>query len=568
MMSRLAALAISLTLAAPLTVAAADLAVTQTSASPSYPSGSKGTYSTEVRNLDAGAVAGVTVDIRFGALSGTINVEDIDVDSAPPEFTCGAVYADAQGWHVPCSAASLPQGYAGTIVTKPTMTGSSGNMNVCASVGPTGADPNTANNSSCTAVTVTVPQANLTVSLSGSQEGSVPNGTTVTYTSPIANEGPDAASNATFSIRFTSLNGTINVTNIMVVSKPASFTCGAPFATAQGPTVNCTAATVPAGFSDSIVLSATITGNSGQMNVCNSFTSTTADPDPGVADCVAHTVTDAMADQSLTIVSSGAASVPSGTNSTYTISFRNDGPDAAASAVLSTVFTALSGTADFSNIQLVSKPAELTCAAPVATAQGPKIDCTAASLPNGYTGQVVFSATRTGAGNVEVCSTISAATQDPDTNGLVNGGCVTTTVTEPDPEPDPVTISLGGNTCPTATVGPGGSATTTVTISAAQGTNTTITLSSSNPAIATVPPTVTILAGQTSATFQITGVSVGSTTITATAPASVGGASVSCTANVEGRAAPEGTDIPALSPMALALTAVLLAVAGFVAMRT
>ena len=76
---------------------------------------------------------------------------------------------------------------------------------------------------------------------------------------------------------------------------------------------------------------------------------------------------------------------------------------------------------------------------------------------------------------------------------------------------------------PTITLSPnplkitsGTSGSLTVTIGIAQSTAITVNLSSSNPAVATVPASVTITANTTSNTFSVTGITAGSATITAT----------------------------------------------------
>ncbi|MBI2822763.1 MAG: RHS repeat protein [Acidobacteria bacterium] len=70
-------------------------------------------------------------------------------------------------------------------------------------------------------------------------------------------------------------------------------------------------------------------------------------------------------------------------------------------------------------------------------------------------------------------------------------------------------------------------ATLNLTITFAQGSETVVALSSSNTAVATVPATVTLPAGATSATVSVTPVSAGSTTVTARRPVEIGGASAS-----------------------------------------
>jgi hypothetical protein len=78
--------------------------------------------------------------------------------------------------------------------------------------------------------------------------------------------------------------------------------------------------------------------------------------------------------------------------------------------------------------------------------------------------------------------------------------------------PNPLTITANSSGSMTATIG------------VAQSAATTVTLSSSNNAVATVPATAPIPANATSVTFPVAGVASGSATITATLPASLGGA--------------------------------------------
>jgi uncharacterized protein (TIGR03437 family) len=80
---------------------------------------------------------------------------------------------------------------------------------------------------------------------------------------------------------------------------------------------------------------------------------------------------------------------------------------------------------------------------------------------------------------------------------------------------------------------PGGNGTLTVSISTSQATDTVVTLALSNTGFVSVPPSVTIPAGATSAVFIATGVAVGGpVTITATLPPSQGGATATATVNV------------------------------------
>lgn len=73
----------------------------------------------------------------------------------------------------------------------------------------------------------------------------------------------------------------------------------------------------------------------------------------------------------------------------------------------------------------------------------------------------------------------------------------------------------------------------TMQLNRAQATPTTVALVSSNPAVAAVPATVIIAAGATTVNIVVTGVSLGTATITATLPATLGGRTATVTVIVE-----------------------------------
>ncbi len=79
----------------------------------------------------------------------------------------------------------------------------------------------------------------------------------------------------------------------------------------------------------------------------------------------------------------------------------------------------------------------------------------------------------------------------------------------------------------------GGTGTLTLSLSAPQATALTATLTSSNPAVATVPPSITFAPNSVTADVTVTGVAAGGpVTITATLPQSAGGATATATVNV------------------------------------
>jgi len=87
-------------------------------------------------------------------------------------------------------------------------------------------------------------------------------------------------------------------------------------------------------------------------------------------------------------------------------------------------------------------------------------------------------------------------------------------------------------TLATNTVAAGATTQGTVTLSTTATTATSVALSSSNTAVATVPPSIAIAAGATSATFAVTGVTAGSATISA----ALNGATAQSTLGVTGAA--------------------------------
>lgn len=116
----------------------------------------------------------------------------------------------------------------------------------------------------------------------------------------------------------------------------------------------------------------------------------------------------------------------------------------------------------------------------------------------------------------------SAATKEssPGTLTLVNGAIniapLTLTLT-----PSPVSAPLHSS-----------STTLTATISGPVGSSTTVNLLSSSPSIATVPASVNILPGATTALIAVNALAIGTTTITGTLPPASGGATSQATVNV------------------------------------
>src|SRR6266571_348215 len=130
----------------------------------------------------------------------------------------------------------------------------------------------------------------------------------------------------------------------------------------------------------------------------------------------------------------------------------------------------------------------------------------------------------------------------------LNGGTATSTV-QVNPQPPTVTSLTPG----TLTITQGGSGTLTVTISAAQPTNTVVALTSTDPGIAFVPSTVTVLAGQTSAPITVSANTPG----TAQIAASLNGTSATSTVTVTPAQPTVVSLVPPTNPVTLGATTTL-----------
>ena len=213
----------------------------------------------------------------------------------------------------------------------------------------------------------------------------------------------------------------------------------------------------------------------------------------------------------------------------------------------------------------------------------PTITVNPATLPNGTPG-VPYSQQLTATGGAPPHTfAVTAGTLPPGLT-LTPAGLLSGTPTTNGSFPFTVTATDSGGTCTgaraytiniaavTIVITPaarnvfvGSTANDTVMISVPQPTDTIVTLLSSNPSIVSVPPTVTILANQTSATFIVTGVALGGPiTISASLPASFQAPPAFATVTV---VAVPVAQIPTLGGWAMAVLVMLLAAAALMVIR-
>jgi photosystem II stability/assembly factor-like uncharacterized protein len=118
---------------------------------------------------------------------------------------------------------------------------------------------------------------------------------------------------------------------------------------------------------------------------------------------------------------------------------------------------------------------------------------------------------------------------------------------------DDATPALLALTPPASEVAVGAARTLTISIAPAQSGATAVNVASSSAGVASAPAAVTVAAGATTATFQVTGQAVGQAEITASLPASIGGAATA--ADIATRpTAGSLADAPAIAPLLLHLS--------------
>jgi uncharacterized repeat protein (TIGR01451 family) len=192
-------------------------------------------------------------------------------------------------------------------------------------------------------------------------------GSNITYTQSIANGGPDAAPNATFS---EILQASVGFQSIAV---PAGFVCTTPAIGASG-TITCTNPSYASGASGTITLIVNVIANSGIVTNTIVGGSDVQDPDntDNSATVTTTILAPTVADLELMKTTTSSTAAP-GANVTYSITLTNNGPDAAANVV---VTDALQAELLF---QSITEPAGFDCTTPAVGTNG-TITCTAVSM--------------------------------------------------------------------------------------------------------------------------------------------------------------------------------------------
>ncbi len=539
-----------------LVVSNVDIAMTKTGP-PSVTAGSNVSYTITITNNGPDTASAPTFSDDLPA--GTTFVS-ITHDSGVTPTGCGAPPVGSNGT-VSCNFTSLSSGATSqfTLVINSasaasisnTVTGSSDSF-----------DTNPANNSATANTTVTQ-SADLAITKSG--PGTVTAGTDVTYTITITNNGPSTATSVSWtdtlpaSLTFVSVNQT----------------SGPTFGCTGGATTTCTIASLASGASATFDLVAHVTSATANgSSVANTATATssTTDPTPGNNSSTSTATAATSADVSVT--KNGPAAVAPGTDITYTVTVANSGPSDAASVLLTDNVPA--GTT-FVSANQTSGPT-FGCTTPAVGGTGP-ITCSIASLVAGAsaTFNFVMHVDPATTGSISNTATVTSTTSDPAPG---NGTSTSPAIVSPATTDVSITKTANGSRFP-----PSSNATYTITATnngPAVATNVVVTdilpagttFVSATPSQGSCSGTTTVtcnlgvlLSGNSATIALVVTMPPTFGTVTNTATVTSDNADSNPSNNAATSVISTSAEVPALSPLALLLLAIVLAGVGLFVTR-
>lgn len=344
--------------------------------------------------------------------SGTITVTDdlageTFVSSSGTNWSCGAS-GSAPNETVTCtySGSALTAGASTANLTITTTATNAGTLTNTASVSDAGGttDGVLSNNSTSASVTSTAQIADLSLTKSADAGGDstlTVAENTITYTLTLTNNGPDALSDpANGSVdnaivisdsmpRYISgvTNATPNTTAIAVTSSNPKFTCSA------GSTVTCRlndGATFNNGEVEVFTITATRPFSNGTThnNTASVSSSVLGDDNPSNNTSNTTTITvDPIADVQMTSKVITPDPVQAGTNATYVLSFRNNGPSTAANVTVQDIFSPPVGR-DYTVLSIT--PSNGASCDPFETSGANTLDCNFGSMGRNATRTVTL----------------------------------------------------------------------------------------------------------------------------------------------------------------------------------
>jgi len=461
---------------------------------------------------------------------------------------------------VTCNFATLTSG-ASSQFTLTIDSGSAPSIDNTATVTTESFDTNLANNESIASTTVTQ-SADLSITKSG--PAIVTSGADVTYAVTVTNAGPSDATSV--SVSDTPPAGLTFLSAIQ--------TSGPSFNCTTGATINCTIALFPAGSTATFDFAAHVASSTLAGAIANTATINSPTNDPNSDDNSSTTTATAAATADVSVTKTGPAAVAPGTDITYTVTVANAGPSDAATVQLTD--TVPTGTT-FVSANQTSGPVFL-CVSPAVGATG-TITCTIASLAAGASATFDFTmhVEPASTGTITNTANVTSPTTDPAPG---NGTAASPALVSPATTDLSITKTANG-----ARFSANANVTYTITATnngPAVGTNVVVTDTiPAGTAFVSATPSQGSCSGTTTVTCNL-GVLLPSTSATIalvlTMPATLGPIDNTATVtsdnadsdpsnNSATSSVAVASEIPSLSPLALALLALMLAVVGLFVTR-
>jgi uncharacterized repeat protein (TIGR01451 family) len=549
-----------------LTVSSVDLSITK-SGPATITAGQNITYNLTFANAGPDAAANGGFQDSLPAGTTFVSLTHTGGNTAGLSIpTCSAPTAGSTGM-VSCAAGSYPSGGTDSydlVLNVNTNFPDGGTLTNTATTSTDSFDSNTSNNSASSSATVTG-LADMSVTKAG--PGTATAGNNISYSITVTNNGPGAASAQLTD----SLPSGTTFVSLAQNNGPAAI-CSSPSFGSNG-TVTCNWTTLASGASANFTLVIKTAGSAVGSVINTANVSTTASDTNGGNNASPSTTT-LSSSADVAVTKSGPTTAVQNQDVSYTIVITNNGPSDAQTATLT---DPLPATTTFVSYTQNSGPAFSCTPPPVGS--GGTFSCTIATLAAGASANftlVVHTTLATPSGPMSNIATASTTTTDPNSGN--NSATATTGVS---------LVDLGITKTPQPPAyGTGQPLTWTLVVTNSSATPAT------NVTVTDVLPAGTTLTGSTPA-----GACSGTTTITCTAAVLNGGASVTFTITVTLPPTPgpitntatvssattdanpanntasstitviPAAQVPMISPLALLLLSIVLAVAGAILQR-
>lgn len=384
--------------------------------------GSNVTYTITLTNVGSDPVNTITLTDQIPSVFQGQQIYSMTFVSmtTDPNFGCGTPMVGAGGT-ITCTGAMLAAGGTATFTVTLNVPANTPPGVQFANVATASAadDVNEENNSGVVVTTIPAPSADIGVNKSAATKAAAD--TDIVYTVTVLNGGPDTASGLNVS---DTLPG--NLTFVSFSQSGTGLTCTTP-TVGTGGTVNCSAASYPAGSTTTLTITAHVPPGTiahvppdspAGTDYDNVATATTTSLDPNSENDTAQARTIVVEAVDVAITKNGPASVGAGANIAYTLTITNNGPGAASNVRLSDAIPQNASLVTFTRDNGPAANCSITSV----------IDCSYTTLASGASAQ--FTLTLQAGSSGTVVNTASVSTDNVDSNNANNTATVTTTITQ------------------------------------------------------------------------------------------------------------------------------------------